>query len=62
MEILGGGLLTVTLCLGGLLALSGLISLGIVLLKLGVVGSYWLKGEGSTDEAGVYGLDQSREA
>jgi hypothetical protein len=62
MEILGGGLLTVILCLGGLLALSGLIGVGIVLLKLGVVGSYWLKGEESTDETGVYRLDQSREA
>ncbi len=62
MELLGGGLLTVILCLVGLLALGGLIGLGILLLKLGVIGSYWLKGEEPDDEAGDYHLDQSHSA
>jgi hypothetical protein len=59
MELLGGGLLTAILCLVGLLGLSVLIGLGILLLKLGVIGSYWLKGEGPDDETGDYRLDES---
>jgi hypothetical protein len=62
MELLGGGLLTIILCLVGLLALGGLIGLGILLLKLGVIGSYWLKGEEPDDETDDYRLDQSHGA
>jgi hypothetical protein len=59
MELIGGGLLPVILCLVGLLALSGSIGVGILLLKLGVIGSYWLKGEEPDGEIGDYHLDQS---
>jgi hypothetical protein len=62
MELLGGSLLTVLLCLVGLLALGGLIGVGILLLKLGVIGSYWLKGEEPDDETDDYHLDQSHGA
>jgi hypothetical protein len=62
MELLGGGLLTATLCLVGLLGLGVLIGLGILLLKLGVIGSYWLKGEEPADETDDYRLDQSHGA
>jgi hypothetical protein len=62
MELLGGGLLTAILCLVGLLALGGLIGLGILLLKLGVIGSYWLKGEEPDDQTDDYRLDQSHGA
>lgn len=62
MELLGGGLLTAFLCLIGLLALGGLVGLGIVLLKLGVIGSYWLEREKPGDDTGDYRLDQSRGA
>jgi hypothetical protein len=62
VELLGGGVLTVVLCLVGLLGLGGLVGLGIILLKLGVIGSYWLEGEEPGDEIGDYQLDQSREA
>jgi hypothetical protein len=62
MELLGGGLLTAILCLVGLLALGGLIGLGILLLKLGVIGSYWLKGEEPDNETDDYRLDQSHGA
>jgi hypothetical protein len=55
-------LLTASLCLVGLLGLSVLIGLGILLLKLGVIGSYWLKGEGPDDETDDYRLDQSHGA
>jgi hypothetical protein len=59
MELLGSGVLTAILCLLGLLAVGGLIGLGILLLKLGVIGSYWLKGEEPDDETGDYRLDES---
>ncbi|MEJ2559016.1 MAG: hypothetical protein P8186_22935 [Anaerolineae bacterium] len=62
MGLLGSGLLTAILCLVGLLALGVLIGLGILLLKLGVIGSYWLKREGPDDEADDYRLDQSHGA
>lgn len=62
MELLGGGVLTTILCLVGLLGLGGLVGLGIILLKLGVIGSYWLKDGEPGDEIGDYKLDQSREA
>jgi hypothetical protein len=60
MELLGGGVLTVILCLIGLLALGSLVGVGIVLLRLGVIGSYWLKGEELGEETDDYRLDQSR--
>jgi hypothetical protein len=62
MELLGGGMLLIVLCLVGLLALGGLVGTAIILLKLGVIGSYWLKGEEPDDETGDYRLDQSRGA
>jgi hypothetical protein len=55
-------LLTASLCLVGLLGLSVLIGLGILLLKLGVIGSYWLKGEEPDDQTDDYRLDQSHGA
>jgi hypothetical protein len=62
VELLGGGVMITVLCLMGLLGLGGLVGLGLILLKLGVIGSYWLKGEEPGDEIGDYQLDQSREA
>jgi hypothetical protein len=62
MELLGGGVLLIILCLVGLLALGGLVGTAIILLKLGVIGSYWLKGEEPDDKTGDYRLDQSRGA
>jgi hypothetical protein len=59
MELLGGGMLGVILCIVGLLALGGLAGTIIVLLKLGVVGAYWLKGEEAEADSGDYPLDQS---
>jgi len=40
------------------LAGAGLI---FALIKLGVIGSYWLKGESPPQEGGDYTLDQSQE-
>lgn len=59
MELVGGGMLTITLCLVGLLGLAALIGGGLVLLKLGVIGSYWLKGQDFDEGEGDYRLDQS---
>jgi hypothetical protein len=63
MEPVGGAVLTVVICLVGLLFLGGVVGLVIFLLKLGIIGSYWLKGEDQsrTDESGDYRLEQSRE-
>ncbi len=63
MELLGGGALAAVVCLAALLLLGGLVGLAVFLLKLGVIGSYWLKGEGESpaDESGDYRLGQSRE-
>jgi hypothetical protein len=61
MELLGGGLLTVILCLAGLLLLGGLAALVLFLLKLGVIGSYWLASDETGDEADDYRLDQSHQ-
>jgi len=33
----------------------------LTLVKLGVIGSYWLKGDRLAEEGGDYRLDQSRE-
>jgi len=62
MELLGGGLLTVILCLAGLLGVAGLVGVGIVLLKLGVIGAYWLKSQEPTEDTADYRLDQSHGA
>jgi hypothetical protein len=63
MELLGlgGGLLTVIICLAGLLFLTGATALVLFLLKLGVIGSYWLAGDETGDEADDYRLDQSHQ-
>jgi hypothetical protein len=63
MELLGDGALTVVMCLVGLLLLGGLVGLVVFLVKLGVIGSYWLKGEEQSpaDESGDYRLEHSRE-
>jgi hypothetical protein len=56
-----GATTMVVLCLVGLLMLAGLAGMVILLLKLGVIGSYWLKSEVSSDEVADYRLDQSHE-
>lgn len=40
-----------------------LVGSGVVLtlVKLGVIGSYWLKDENSLQDGGTYTLDQSRD-
>lgn len=47
------------------LALSGCLLLGaglaFFLVKWGVIGRYWLKGEAAVQESGDYRLDQSQE-
>jgi flagellar basal body-associated protein FliL len=62
MELLGGGLLIAMICLIGLLLLAGMLALVVFLLKLGVMGSYWLKDDEAGDEADDYRLDQSHQA
>jgi hypothetical protein len=62
MELLGGGLLMAMICLAGLLLLAGMVGLVVFLLKLGVVGSYWLKHDEAGDEVDDYRLDQSHQA
>lgn len=62
MEPVGVGVLTVGVCLAGVLGLAALVGVGLVLLKLGVIGSYWLKGDEPGDETGDYHLDQSHGA
>jgi hypothetical protein len=61
MELLGGGLLMVIVCLAGLLLLAGMVALVVFLLKLGVIGSYWLKDDEAGDGADDYRLDQSHQ-
>ena len=62
MELLGGISLTVILCLAGLLGLAALAGVAIVLLKMGVIGAYWLKGQQPTEDTADYRLDQSHGA
>lgn len=61
MELLGDGLLMAMVCLAGLLLLAGMVVLVVFLLKLGIIGSYWLKGDRSGDESDDYRLDQSHQ-
>jgi hypothetical protein len=61
MELLGGGLLMAMVCLAGLLLLAGMVVLVVFLLKLGIIGSYWLKSDRSGDESDDYRLDQSHQ-
>lgn len=44
------------------LVLAGGAGIIFVLVKLGVIGSYWLKGEESAQDGGDYTLDQSEDA
>lgn len=44
-----------------LVALVVLIGGGLFLLKLGVIGKYWLKGD-TVEQGGNYTLDQSQDA
>jgi hypothetical protein len=52
----------ILVCCGLPLILTGGAGLVLALIKLGVIGHYWLKGEGSVQDDGDYTLDQSTDA
>lgn len=54
--------LTALACCGGALVLFGGIGAALLLVKLGVIGSYWLKGQEPPQTGQDYTLDQSVDA
>ncbi|MEM7032325.1 MAG: hypothetical protein AAF629_22430 [Chloroflexota bacterium] len=48
-------------CGGFVVCLAGLGGGALALVKLGVIGSYWLKGEDSAQDGGDYKLGQSKD-
>jgi len=54
--------LTALACLAGVLVLLGGAGAALLLVKLGVIGKYWLKGQDPPQTGQNYTLDQSADA
>ena len=62
MSSVGFDVVSLLVACGGLFACAlGLAGMALLLVKLGVIGSYWLKGEESVQDGGDYNLNQSKD-